>query len=178
MNCAIPILLAILAPDPCAVYGHLQAEHAKVENTRALERWFRGLPDDRRTLEETVSFTGLIAIEEPEPFFCGVPESCLGTFSRFLGVPTIRYVKGFESLGVVYHELSHMAYTKWHSEAEGEVVGHGGATDPHYMFVKQWLAWQYPIPGHPYNPILAPSRSSTASAHDFTCSFFMREAAE
>jgi hypothetical protein len=158
MNCILPLFLLIVAPEPCAVYEHLQAQVVKVEHSRAVERFYRGLPNDPKTLEETVGLGRLLkVIEEQEPFPCGGGYLCAGNFSNFLGVMTLRYVGSLEeSRGVVFHELGHMLY-RWNSLAESAAVGHGGPDDPHFIFAKQWLDWHYPVEGHPYNPTLLPS---------------------
>jgi len=145
MTCIIPIWLTIIAAQPCVTYERVLQEWAKVETVRDLERWTRGLPSERKTLEESLPLLGLTIHEELTAFPCG-EYTCAGELTISFGLlASLRFALDTEPrYGTLFHELAHWSYYKWQSREEGRTVGHAGTDDPHFWFLDQWRCWLYP----------------------------------
>lgn len=152
MNCVLPLLLLILAPDPCAVLAEVRAELEKVRQTEIRRvdthggefKWDLALED----------LLPLTIIEESNAFPCAIG-TCAGTFSSgFGGMPTLRFSRAHEvaQYGVLYHELYHAYVYRLLPGANWRIWGHGTVDDPLRLMIEQWRDWIYGTQLYSYAP--------------------------
>ena len=163
MNCVIPILLTILAAEPCAVLREVEAGWWKVKYVRQFEREARGLaPLGDRGMDELGPVT---VIEEPEGFPCGVGGTCFGSSGRtFFGAFTIRFSrKHLAQYDVLTHELGHALCDRLTPQEDCGHIGHGTPGDPYVLALNAWIGWMWPFQqGHSYHPGFLPADKPAA----------------